>query len=147
MRHTVSLLISMISTKAWPCLLPDSSTKCSRKALSLVFWDKEYKIWESELKTTRLSTLWPEGIFNHNVPALDGNCIHRKTRSRKIFLEVLAQVIAGPVVPIQYGHSWMKSQIQARKNQDSSVPDPREELKAYLDSPLEDVDDVVTWWR
>jgi hypothetical protein len=40
----------------------------------------------------------------------------------------------------------MKSKVLARKQQDASVNDPREELKAYLDSPLEEVDDVVVWW-
>ncbi|KAF7372391.1 HAT dimerization [Mycena venus] len=40
----------------------------------------------------------------------------------------------------------MKAKILARKQQDASVNDPRQELKAYLNSPLEEVDDVVAWW-
>jgi len=49
-------------------------------------------------------------------------------------------------VPAQYGHSWMRTTVQARKAQDWAATNPHEELKQYLDSPLEVVDDVVSWW-
>jgi hypothetical protein len=35
---------------------------------------------------------------------------------------------------------------QGRKNKDFAAVNPREELKAYLDSALQNVDDVVAWW-
>ena len=40
----------------------------------------------------------------------------------------------------------MRATVQARKAQDRAATNPREELKQYLDSPLEVVDDVVAWW-
>jgi hypothetical protein len=46
----------------------------------------------------------------------------------------------------QYGQSWMRATVQARKASDRATASPREELRLYLESPLEFVDDVVKWW-
>ena len=54
--------------------------------------------------------------------------------------------ITGPTRRVQYGHSWMRATVQARKAQDRTGRNPREELGQYLTAPLEDVDDVVGWW-
>jgi hypothetical protein len=40
----------------------------------------------------------------------------------------------------------MRATVQARKAQDRTGRNPREELGQYLTAPLEDVDDVVGWW-
>ena len=47
---------------------------------------------------------------------------------------------------IQYGQSWMQATVQAHKAQDQASSNPREELRLYLEAPLEPVDDVVAWW-
>jgi len=46
----------------------------------------------------------------------------------------------------QYGQSWMRATVQARKASDRATVSPREELQLYLESPLEFIDDVVKWW-
>ncbi|KAK7034322.1 HAT family dimerization domain-containing protein [Favolaschia claudopus] len=38
-----------------------------------------------------------------------------------------------PTAPVQYGYSWIRSKVQARKNKDVAEVDPHAELKAYLD--------------
>jgi hypothetical protein len=47
---------------------------------------------------------------------------------------------------VQYGHSWMRATVQARKAQDRRTSNPREELGQYLAAPLEDVKNIVGWW-
>ena len=47
---------------------------------------------------------------------------------------------------IQYGHSWMRATVQARKAQDRRTSNPREELEQYLAAPLEEVQNIVGWW-
>jgi hypothetical protein len=47
---------------------------------------------------------------------------------------------------IQYGQSWMRATVQAHKAQDRASSNPHEELRLYLEAPLELVDDVVAWW-
>lgn len=54
--------------------------------------------------------------------------------------------ITGPARKAQYGHSWMRATVQARRAQDRTGLNPREELDQYLAAPLEDVEDVVGWW-
>jgi hypothetical protein len=47
----------------------------------------------------------------------------------------------------QYGSSWMRAAVDARKTAERTKASPRDELKRYLDSPLElNVEDVVAWW-
>jgi hypothetical protein len=46
----------------------------------------------------------------------------------------------------QYGHSWMRAAVEARKAQDRMASHPRKELDQYLASPLEDIDNIVSWW-
>jgi hypothetical protein len=40
----------------------------------------------------------------------------------------------------------MRATVQAHKAQDRASSNPREELRLYLEAPLELVDDVVAWW-
>jgi hypothetical protein len=40
----------------------------------------------------------------------------------------------------------MRATVQARRAQDRTGRNPREELDHYLAAPLEDVDDAVGWW-
>jgi len=47
---------------------------------------------------------------------------------------------------VQYGHSWMRTTVQAQKAQDRLTSNPRKELDQYLAAPLKDVDNVVGWW-
>ena len=46
----------------------------------------------------------------------------------------------------QYGHSWMRAVVEAWKAQDCMASHPRKELDQYLASPLEDNDNIVSWW-
>ena len=46
----------------------------------------------------------------------------------------------------QYGSSWMRAVVWFRHDAEHSVLEPRDELKWYIESPLEDVENVVTWW-
>ncbi|KAJ7022699.1 hypothetical protein C8F04DRAFT_1310168 [Mycena alexandri] len=41
-----------------------------------------------------------------------------------------------PTAPVQYGHSWMRTKVQARKNKDFAAVSPHDELRAYLNAPL-----------
>lgn len=46
----------------------------------------------------------------------------------------------------QYGYSWMRASVRSRQEAERVSSGPRDELKRYLDSPLEEVNDVVAWW-
>jgi hypothetical protein len=46
----------------------------------------------------------------------------------------------------QYGFSFMQAAVMARQAADRAGTSAREELRMYLDAPLEQVDDVVAWW-
>jgi hypothetical protein len=46
----------------------------------------------------------------------------------------------------QYGRSWVLAAVQARQASDHTQLRPRAELTAYLQSPLEQTEDVVGWW-
>jgi hypothetical protein len=45
----------------------------------------------------------------------------------------------------QYGHSWMRAAVEARKAQDCMASHPHKELDQYLASLLEDNDNIVSW--
>jgi hypothetical protein len=47
---------------------------------------------------------------------------------------------------VQYGTSWMQKTLLTRRARDRSTGNPREELRMYLESPLEAVENVVAWW-
>ena len=47
---------------------------------------------------------------------------------------------------VQYGYAWMREAVGACQAADRSRVDPREELKVYLEVPLEVMDDIVEWW-
>jgi 2-polyprenyl-6-methoxyphenol hydroxylase-like FAD-dependent oxidoreductase len=46
----------------------------------------------------------------------------------------------------QYGHSWMRAAVRFHHDAEHTSSEPHEELKRYIDSPLEDVANVVAWW-
>jgi hypothetical protein len=46
----------------------------------------------------------------------------------------------------QYGYSWMRASVRSRQEAERVGSGPRDELKRYLDSPLEEVNGVVAWW-
>jgi hypothetical protein len=46
----------------------------------------------------------------------------------------------------QYGYTWMRAAVKLRQDADRAKRRPREELRAYLSSPLEDTENVVLWW-
>jgi hypothetical protein len=48
----------------------------------------------------------------------------------------------------QYGYSWMRAAVRLRHDAERTSSEPRDELKRYIESPLEDVDmeNVVAWW-
>jgi hypothetical protein len=54
-------------------------------------------------------------------------------------------VYAGSGKP-QYGSTWMRATVKARQDADRAKTGPHEELKIYLNSPLEHVENVVVWW-
>jgi hypothetical protein len=47
---------------------------------------------------------------------------------------------------VQYGNSRMRKTLLTRQARDRSTGNPREELRMYLESPLENVENVVAWW-
>ena len=47
----------------------------------------------------------------------------------------------------QYGYSWMCTSVCSHQEAELVGSGPRDELKRYLDSPLEEVNVVVAWWR
>ncbi|KAJ8516961.1 hypothetical protein ONZ45_g5791 [Pleurotus djamor] len=47
---------------------------------------------------------------------------------------------------VQYGYSFIQEQLKARQESDRAKATPRDELKAYLRSPLETTPDVLLWW-
>ena len=46
----------------------------------------------------------------------------------------------------QYSSSWMRTAVQFHHDAEHSVSEPHDELKRYIESPLEDVENVVIWW-
>jgi len=46
----------------------------------------------------------------------------------------------------QYGTNWMRKTLQARQARERMSTNPREELRLYLESPLEDADNIVACW-
>jgi hypothetical protein len=59
--------------------------------------------------------------------------------------DTLTDVYAGSGKP-QYGSTWMRATVKARQDADRAKTGPREELKIYLNSPLENVENVIAWW-
>ena len=61
---------------------------------------------------------------------------------------------AEPTVPVptalshqgSYGYSWMRDAVKAQIADDVTSRRPHQELDDYLAAPLEDVNDVVSWW-
>lgn len=51
-----------------------------------------------------------------------------------------------PVKEGGYGSTMMCKVIKARMDREQCGRDPHQELKHYLESPLETVDDLVKWW-
>jgi hypothetical protein len=47
---------------------------------------------------------------------------------------------------VQYGYSWMREAVGARNAANQAKASPRDELKSYLEAPLEPTDNVVAWW-
>jgi hypothetical protein len=47
---------------------------------------------------------------------------------------------------LQYGYTWMRAAVKAHQDVDHAKTGPREELKFYLSTPLEQVDDIVSLW-
>jgi hypothetical protein len=60
-------------------------------------------------------------------------------------MQQLTVVYIGSSKP-QYGAAWMRAAVKARHDADHAKSGPREELKLYLSSPLEHVENVVLWW-
>ncbi|KAF7372005.1 Zinc finger BED domain-containing protein RICESLEEPER 2 [Mycena venus] len=100
---------------------------------------------DPNFKTAYVASAWDSDAYKNGLILLEA-----KFDAYYVAPDPVAQpeVVVTPAVtvPVQYGHSWMKAKILARKQQDASVNDPRQELKAYLNTPLEEVDDVVAWW-
>ena len=46
----------------------------------------------------------------------------------------------------QYGYSWMRAAVRSRQDAERTNSEPRDELRRYTESPLEDVNNVVAWW-
>jgi hypothetical protein len=47
---------------------------------------------------------------------------------------------------VLYGQAWMRAAIQSRRTADHTKTSPCDELKRYLDAPVEEVDNIVLWW-
>ena len=45
-----------------------------------------------------------------------------------------------------YGAAMMQKRIKNRLEREKNAQDPRQELKNYLDSSLEDTSDQIKWW-
>lgn len=60
-----------------------------------------------------------------------------------VVLDVDSQAPPGQA---QYGRSWVLAAVQARQASGRTQLRPHAELTAYLQSPLEQTEDVVGWW-
>ncbi|KAG1767593.1 hypothetical protein EV702DRAFT_1282555 [Suillus placidus] len=57
-----------------------------------------------------------------------------------------ADIEQAPPGQAQYGCSWVLAAVQARQASDCTQLRPHAKLTAYLQSPLEQMEDVVGWW-
>jgi hypothetical protein len=46
----------------------------------------------------------------------------------------------------QYGGSYLRSSVQAFQHENIGAGNPREELKQYLESSVEETMDIPGWW-
>jgi hypothetical protein len=51
-----------------------------------------------------------------------------------------------PSLNVQYGHAWMITTMKEHQELDHAQLHPHAKLEAYLESPLELMDDIVRWW-
>ncbi|CAK5277161.1 unnamed protein product [Mycena citricolor] len=100
-------------------------------------------------KTAYFETAWDPSEYQAGLDALDNTVS-----------EIVVPVAAGSVVstantlaslrPTQHGNSWMRSMIQAHRNEDGAIRDPCAELRSYLSDPLPledtEIHDIVAWW-
>lgn len=56
------------------------------------------------------------------------------------------QILVQSGSKVQYGNSWMRKILQSRQACDHSTENSRKELRMYLESPLENVENVMAWW-
>lgn len=54
---------------------------------------------------------------------------------------------ASAVVPLaRYGSSYLLEAVQSFQHKEKTTVNPRDELKQYINSVVESVDNVVAWW-
>jgi hypothetical protein len=46
----------------------------------------------------------------------------------------------------QYGGSYLRNSVQAFQHENSTAGNPREELKQYLESSVEETTNIPGWW-
>ena len=46
----------------------------------------------------------------------------------------------------RYGSSFLLEAVQSFQNNEKAAGNPRDELQMYLDSGIEQTDDVIQWW-
>jgi hypothetical protein len=54
--------------------------------------------------------------------------------------------VAAAVPLARYGSSFLLEAVQSFQSQEKTAVNPRDELKRYLNSPVESTDDVIAWW-
>jgi hypothetical protein len=79
----------------------------------------------------------------HQPPVLYPKQVCSQYKSQPTSTHTHLCIVAVPSAKIQYGHSWVHAAVDAWKATDYSKTTPWDELKWYLDSPLEHVDDVI----
>ncbi|PCH35816.1 hATC-domain-containing protein [Wolfiporia cocos MD-104 SS10] len=97
---------------------------------------------DPSIKLEYIKRNWDQQRYNSGKSALDAVVIG--------FL--VCQSRAQPdidILPLRdkgYAGSWIRNSICSRLENEGKTRDPHRELRDYLNSPLEDVDDPIKWW-
>lgn len=92
----------------------------------------------TNMPTTILLLLWQMKI-HYIICIYSINCIFKQ-------ILIVMIVSASSAWVGSYRHSWMCDAIKSCVARNAVGHSPHQELKDYLEAPLEDVDDVVAWW-
>ncbi|KAJ7793382.1 hypothetical protein B0H14DRAFT_3498185 [Mycena olivaceomarginata] len=100
----------------------------------------------SNIKTAYAEELWNSEAFNEGLSKLEAVFDdYYIAPTPDAVVETAAESESSMTAPVQYRPLWIRAKVQGRKNKDFAAVNPRDELKAYLEAELQNVDDVVAW--
>ncbi|KAF8810842.1 hypothetical protein BYT27DRAFT_7209063 [Phlegmacium glaucopus] len=94
--------------------------------------------WDAKSYTAGMAQLEKVGLNNFQFDA------YYVTPAQELSVPITSS--SCNVSSTQYGYSWMRASVRSHQEAEHFSSGPRDELKRYLDSPLEEVDGVVAWW-